>query len=82
MGDDSEWMKLPTDEKCQHKVVELIAWVQNMQTRLAVIGNTLLGHYLRSFDIQYQTLFDLNIRSANIEPLNLSLIIFANQKLS
>lgn len=23
MGDDSEWMKLPVDQKCEHKVSEL-----------------------------------------------------------
>lgn len=24
MGDDSEWMKLPTDQKCEHKVYSCI----------------------------------------------------------
>lgn len=22
MGDDSEWMKLPIDQKCEHKVID------------------------------------------------------------
>lgn len=27
MGDDNEWMKLPIDQKCEHKVENLCLWV-------------------------------------------------------
>lgn len=27
MGDDNEWMKLPIDQKCEHKVGNLCLWV-------------------------------------------------------
>ena len=39
MGDDSEWIKLPAEEKCTHKVFQLIFFLSFFSVNYALQNN-------------------------------------------
>lgn len=52
MGDDSEWMKLPTDQKCEHKVLIMFLFLEYqvfILLRLLYLSSISLSHTHYSF---------------------------------